>query len=242
MPRPSIAHGLFTWQDGRLALEACLRSTAGYVDHVLIADGLIDGVPSGGLPELSDLSWLQGADWLPESRGNRRESPLSDRDPWISAHRWPTLSAACSWLLDRARYARADWLLFIDGDQELHGAEYLHEWLASWEGDAFPIQRVDGPGVPNVCPWQCVRVSAFRRYVSGCYVLERTNGELANLVPQTSERLPLYERRPWISHHPERRPQWRQGQRLGSLETILEPPPLDAPLLIQPRNLVQSPA
>jgi hypothetical protein len=242
MPRPSIAHGLFTWQDGRPALEAALRSTAGYVDHVLIADGLIDGVPSSGLPELSDLSWLPQAGYLPMSRGNRREHPLSDRDPWVAAHRWPGLSAACSWLLDRARYVGADWLLYIDADQELHGGQYLHEWLSGWDGDAFPIQRIDGPGPPVACPWQCVRVAAFKRYVAGCYIVETASGTVVDLAPRGSTPEPLWEYRPWISHHPERRPPWRRDHRLGSLETILEPPPPGVEPLRPGRNLLQSAA
>lgn len=237
MRRPSIAHGLFTWQDGRLALEACLRSTSGIVDHVLIADGLIDGVPDLGLPHHSDLSWLadRSLDWLP----NR--IPISDGDRG-GYYPWGSISSACSWLLETARAEGADWLLFIDGDQELHNGPILREWLATWQGDAFPIQRIDGPGCPNVCPWQCVRVSAYRRYVAGCYVLERMDGTLQNLVPQGVGGLPLYQGRPWISHHPERRPQWRQAQRLGTLEAILEPPPPGVPVLIQPAKLVQSPA
>lgn len=232
MRRPSIAHGLFTWQDGRVALEASLRSTAGFVDHVLIADGLIDGVPDEGLPWVSNLDWMPAAEYLPA------RVPISTHGPWQGAAPWETLSSACTWILQTAKMLGADWLLFIDADQELHGGEYLHAYLQAWRGDAFPIQRIDGPGPPNVCPWQLIRVSAFRRYVSGCYVLERENGEHVNLVPPGHEGLPLYERRPWISHHPERRPPWRINNRLGKLETVLEPPPLDVPTLIQPDKLL----
>lgn len=234
MGRVSIAHGLFTWQDGRLALEASLRSTAGFVDHVLIADGLIDGVPDLGLPHHSDLSWLaEPSDWLP------RRLPISSGDG-RGYFPWSSLSAACSWLLATARVYGADWLLFVDADQELHNGDLLEPWLAAWEGDAFPIQRIDGPGRPMVCPWQAIRVSAFRRFVSGCYVLETTAGDLVNLVPDGLGPETLLQTRPWISHHPERRPQWRAAHRLGSLETILEPPPAGVPTLTQPANLVQS--
>lgn len=227
-----IAHALFTWQDGREPLEAALRSTAGVVDEVLIADGLIDGVPDLGLSYLSDLSWLQDADYLPE------------RVP-ISAKRWASLSAACTWLLTTAKQLDVDWLLYIDADQELHNGEHLRPYLESWGGDAFPIPRQDQRR--HLCPWQCVRVSAFTRYVAGCFILETTSGEQVSLVPPggPDESLFEFERMPWISHHPNRRPPWRRKQRLGQLETILEPPPpveaIRLPSLIVSRLVEGSP-
>lgn len=223
----SIAHALFTWQDGRVALEASLRSTAGVVDHVLIADGLIDGVPDSGLPWLSDLSWLQDADYLPASVP-------------VNGKQWRTLSDACTWLLQKANMLGADWLLFIDADQELHNGDRLRAWLERWEGDAFPILRQD-PGNRHGCPWQCIRVSAFTRYVAGCYVIETTAGDVVSLVPDGLPPTMDFKQAPWISHHPERRPQWRVKHRLGALETILEPPP-PAPALQIPPLMLQSAA
>lgn len=216
MARLSIAHALFTWQDGREALEASLRSTAGHVDHVLIADGLIDGVDDRGLPLLSDLSWLQDADWLPASVP-------------VNAKAWRSLSAACNWLLETARAAGADWLLYVDADQELHNGDWLRTWLQHEQGDAFPIVRQDAHRI--FAPWQVVRVSAFRRYIAGCYVLETMAGDVVSLVPGGPLR-PEWEDHyatgslaPWLSHHPDRRPPWRRPHRLGELETVLEPPP-----------------
>lgn len=225
-----IAHGLFTWQDGRTALEASLRSTAGYVDHLLIADGLIQGVDAGGLPPFSDFSWLDanhGHDWLPA------EIPTSARP-------WPTLSEACTWLLRTARSLGCEWLLFVDADQELHNAAALRDHLEGWRGQvAYPIARAD-PGGLHACPWQCVRVPAISHYVAGCFVVELTDGQVVSLVPAGPSPPVLNAHAPWISHHPERRPPGRQSHRLGNLETVLEPPPPGVPTLHLPSHLIGS--
>lgn len=215
-PQTRIAHGLFTWQDGREALEACLRSTAGIVDEVLIADGLISGVDPGGLPMLSDLGWLADADYLPP------HVP-------ISAKEWRSLSTACTWLLYQAKRLDCDWLLYIDGDQELHEPGLLRTYLDSYQGDAFPISRVDldlsrGQGIRRACPWQLVRVKPFTRYIAGCFVIEHEHFGEMSLAPEGMPELAPADA-PWISHHPERRPPHRQAHRLGNLETVLEPPP-----------------
>lgn len=207
---PRIAHGIFTWQDGRAALEPCLRSTAPHVDEILIADGLIDGVDPGDLPWLSDLGWLQDATWLPSSVP-------------VNGKQWKGLSHACTWLLDSARALGCEWLLFVDADQELHHGERLREWLHHWPADAFPLSRADPVGRHPV-PWQCVRVDAFERYLAGCYVLQhRTLGPVSLIPEHVREMLPAGA--PWLSHHPERRPPGRQEKRLGMVETMLEPPP-----------------
>lgn len=206
-----IAHGLFTWQDGRTALEASLRSTAGIVDEVIIADGLIQGVDPGDLPWLSDLSFLSTASYLPAS------VPVSGKE-------WRGLSAMCNFILETARERGCEWVLFVDGDQELHDGARLREWLRSWPADAFPISRVDN-GRPHPCPWHCVRVGAFHRYLAGCWCLEHRRLGPVSLVPDRVAPM-LPPSAPWLSHHPERRPPKRQAvTRLGQLEVKLEPPP-----------------
>lgn len=205
-----IAHGLFTWQDGREALEACLRSTAGVVDELIIADGLIQGVDPAGLPFLSDLGWLVDADYLPA------HVP-------ISAKEWRSLSAACTWILHQAKMLQCDWLLFVDADQELHQPELLRTYLEAYPGDAFPISRVDN-GTKRAVPWQLVRVGAFERYVAGCFVVEHKHFGEMSLAPEGMPELAPADA-PWLSHHPERRPPGRYKHRLGDLEVILEPPP-----------------
>lgn len=210
-----IAHGLFTWQAGRPALEACLLSTAGVVDEVIIADGLIDGVPDLGLPALSDLSWLQDADYLPP------------RVP-VNAKRWSSLSAACNWILATARQLEVDWILYVDDDHELHNPAALRSYLENWPGIAFPIPRQDQRR--HLCPWQCIRVDAFTRYLAGCFVLETTSGAKVSLVTSGGPEESRFEWKgmPWLSHHHDRLPPWRRAHRLGHLETVLEPPPIDA--------------
>lgn len=228
--RPRIAHGLFTWQDGRPALEACLRSTAGHVDEVIVADGLIDGVPAGGLPWHSDLAWLaEPLPWLPERIT-------------VSCKQWRSLSAACTWILTEARRLGCDWLLYIDADQELHNGGDLRGYVEQRNGQtAAPIPRVD-PGLVHVCPWQLVNVNQISHYLAGCFVVELTDGYPISLSPNgdvTRDHVPQHA--PWISHHPERRPPWRVHNRLGQLETVLEPPPFVDALQL-PVDVVQSPA
>lgn len=210
MAEVKIAHGIFTWQDGRVALEACLKSTAPFVDEIVIADGIIDGVDEQGLPWFSDLSWLNDAAWLPE------------RIPCLTKQ-WRTLSQACTFLLDKARELDCEWLLFVDADQELHNGSMLRPYLEQTVGPVFNITRQDR--VRHEVPWQCIRVPSWRRYVAGCYVLEHVSGHNINLVPPEARIYSESTSGPWISHHPERRPAGRAKQRLGSLETILEPPP-----------------
>ncbi len=199
-----IAHGLFTWQDGREALEACLASTGPYVDFTIVADGRIDGVPDLDLPDLSDLGWIPPA-------------------VVVSSRPWPSLSAACTYLLDAARSLGCDWLLTVDADQELRNGRYLRDWLEVYPGDAFPLQRCDGGRWLEV-PWQCVRVAAFRRYIAGCFVAETIDGHVRAILP-AGHAVRRLRWAPWISHHPERRPEGRRGHRLGDLEIVLEPPP-----------------
>lgn len=218
-----IAHGLFVWQEPQEMLEACLRSTADVVDEVIIAEGLIEGVPDLGLPHHTDLGWLVDADYLPAS------VPISSKHASSEGLRpWPTLSSACTWILGKARQLDCDWLLYIDADQELHNGDQLRDWLRATTASTLPLTRQE-PGGRMIVPWQCIHVPSFTRYVSGCYVLETADGRVANLVPPDSGWLKYaLPSAPWISHHPERRPPWRRAQRLGSFETVLEPPPLDA--------------
>lgn len=222
-----IAHGLFLWQEPREVLEPCLRSTAPWVDEIIIAEGLIEGVPDLGLGMHSDLAWLaEPSDFLPDhvhisSRAGRSGTGYTP---------WPTLSKACTYLLDKARSLQIDWLLYVDADQELHNGEALRRHLEAWPGETYPLRRAEPDGRQMMVPWQAVRVEAFARYVSGCYIVERQDGSRVNLVPSTDTSHHYWlPSAPWLSHHPERRPPWRRHQRLGSLEAVLEPPPVDVP-------------
>ena len=218
-----IAHGLFLWQEPRQVLEPCLRSVVPWVDEVIVAEGLIEGVPDLGLGSHTDLAWLADpSDFLPDrihisSRGGGRDN--------VGQTPWPTLSAACTWILKKAQSLDCDWLLYIDADQELHNGPALRDWLGFWGNMPAPIRRCEPSGAQMCVPWQLIPTGLFARYVAGCYLLETRDGRTVNLVPP-GPRDPWPLSAPWISHHPERRPPWRRSQRLGSFETILEPPPL----------------
>ena len=233
-----IAHGLFVWQEPQEALEACLRSTVPYVDEVIIADCLIDGVPDLGLPWHTDLAWLaEPSDWLPDHIAiSSRASGL--HPPSLAP--WPSLSAACTWILGKARQLGCEWLLYIDADQELHNGIALRPTLEAWPTSlvTYSIGRQDKTRHP--CPWQCVHVPSLTRYVAGCYIVELADGSTVNLVPDEAE-MPVMAGAPWISHHPERRPPWRRHQRLGEFETILEPPPPRVPSVLLGDHLLQVP-
>lgn len=217
-----VAHGLFLWQEPRSVLEPCLRSTVPHVDEVIIAEGLIEGVPDLGLAPHTDLAWLaEPSDWLPEHI-------------WISSHEndggilpWSSIAAACDWILAKARALHCDWLLFVDADQELHEGESLKPWLADlgqWPVAPLGRREPDGKAMPVL--WQLLNVHAVRRYLSGCHVVELASGPKVSLVPPG----PLSywpvgaPAVPWLSHHPERRPPWRRSMRLGAYENLTEPP------------------
>ena len=216
----TVAHGLFLWQEDRPTLEACLRSVTPWVDRTIVAEGRIDGVPDLGLGDHSDLRWLADpSDFLPE------RIEISSHGAWPGQAPWPTLSAACTWILQTAARHGVDWLLYIDADQELHNGHHLKEVLGYATADTFPIRRAEPTGIQMECPWQLIRVAAFTRYLAGCYIVETTGGKKRNLVPDSLDPHHFHHPGfPWISHHPERRPPWRRQQRLGEFETLLEPP------------------
>jgi hypothetical protein len=224
-----IAHGLITWQDGRDALEASLRSAAPYVDHTIIADGLIDGVPDLGLPWHSDLAWLaEDHDWLPAS------IPISSHAAWPGLRPWPTLTRKAQWVMDAARRLGCDWLLVLDADEELHNGEQLRDWLDGWGEPAFPIERQDGPSRIKT-PWHLVNLHRVARYRHGLGVVDLAEGgDPVWLVSDGTAEEFSYRDAPWISHHPERRPPRRRHLRLGAYETKLEPLPDARPLQLPP--------
>ncbi len=170
-----------------------------------------------GLPPVS--SWVPaGADrppppWLPELAH-------------ISSHPWDSQSQKRTWLLDKARQLGCDWLLQIDADERLHGAAKLREWLPSWGYDAFPLPFQVEPDQLLCATWKCLRVAAWSRVVAGGAYIEHADGNVYCVVPPDGR--PPAEASsflPWISHHPDERPEGRRMIRLGELEEALEPPP-----------------
>ncbi len=199
-------------------LEPCLRSTVPFVDEVIMTEGLIEGVDPQGLPEHGDISWLaEPSSWLPERIHISSHEASQMMTPWSS------IAAACNWILHKAQALEIDWLLLIDADQELHSGERLRDWLAAIPDNyAAPFRRSEQNGIQAAAPWQLVNPRLIRRYVAGCYIVETIDGHTRSLVPPGE--IPLWPagQAPWTSHHPERRPPWRRGNRLGAVEALTD--------------------
>lgn len=223
-----LAVGVITWQDGADNLvdawESCELADP---DLILLCDGVIDGVDQGGLPDMSDL---------PSTIDGYGISFLNDRPVTVrvESHRWSSQSAKRSWLLDTARTHGCDWLLQIDADERLHNAHLLRPFLDGWPADAFPVPFEVDPGVMLGATWKCLRVNAWRKVVSGGAYIEHRDGTVYCVTPpgnaapgvERFDNLEQYRQiAPWLSHHPELRPEGRRAIRLGEVEHILEPPP-----------------
>lgn len=194
-------------------LAATIASLEGCFDELLIADGRIERVEPYGLPDLSDFSTLDEAS----------DGPLVGAH--IAAHVWPSQSAKRTWLLQKAQSLGCDWLIQIDSDERLHGAGKLRGYLTSWQGDAFPIPFEVDPGKVLGATWKVLRTAAWVRTVAGGAYIEHANGIVYCVCPPDGGPLANHQYLPWISHHPEERPEGRRSIRLGVLEDSLEPPP-----------------
>lgn len=237
-----IALGIITWQDGLDNVQATVASAAALrVDALLVADGVIDGVPAG---ELGDTS-----PGIHES-----VSRCSAARNVVESRRWSSQSEKRTWLLEQAREQGCEWLVQIDADERLHNAALLRTYLEGWTADAFPLPFEVDPGVLLGATWKCLRAPAWPRVVAGGAYLEHVDGNTYCAVPpgnrapmaETFENLDVYRSIvPWLSHHPDERPAERRAIRLGELEHDLEPPPhvpyYDTPSL-RARPLLESAA
>jgi hypothetical protein len=212
-----LAVGIITWEDGEAMLQQTIASLQGIADELLIADGAITGINLQGLPVTSA--------WVPAG-ADRAEPSWLPADTHVSSHEWPSQSVKRTWLLDKARQLGCDWLLQIDADERLHGAAKLREWLPSWGYDAFPLPFQVEPDQLLCATWKCLRVGAWARVVAGGAYIEHADGNVYCVVPPDG-RPPAAAASflPWISHHPDERPEGRRMIRLGELEEALEPPP-----------------
>lgn len=250
-----------TWQDGRSALEASLRSTIPYVDEVLVAEGLVEGVPDVGLSPHSDLRWLADPeiDWLPEhiwicSRQGPKvegiprqvivDTPDGPKEITVWRQRlieapgvapWLTISAKMNWLLAEAKRRNCDWMLLLDADEELHNGHHLRLYLESYDAGAaaFPITRRELGRVTRT-PWHLVRTEWVRRYLRGVTVCELADGRIVDLLSDSLESTGAISQEPYITHHPERRPPWRQAIRLGEYEHLEAYPEGTVRLILPP--------
>ncbi len=215
-----LAVGIITWADGKEMLDKTVESLGGIADELLIADGVIRGVDrtSGNLAPFLDFPAveLRMGEWFPDAH--------------ISSHVWDSQSVKRTWLLEKARSLRCDWLLQIDADERLHNGDRLKAWLPTWGGDAFPIPFQVEPWQLLCATWKCIRVGAWTRVVAGGAYIEHVDGTVYCVVPPDG-RVPDGAEKflPLLTHHPDERPPGRRDIRLGELENSLEPPPPDAP-------------
>lgn len=235
-PKIKLAVGVITWNDGDEMLRKSIGSVAAIADELLIADGLIEGVGSGGLPPITEGlldgrldAILEGAEL------DAGLEPGALPPPYVTQHSWKGQAEKRTWLLNKARTLKCDWLLQLDADERLHNPEKLAAWLPSWAYDAFPIPFQVEPHQLLCATWKCLRVDAWARIVAGGAFIEHTNGTVYCVVPAHGRPPDGSEGiLPWISHHPDERPAERRAIRLGELEEILEPPPMDSPYFEPP--------
>jgi hypothetical protein len=193
-----IAAGLITWQDGA-ALTNAVASVRPYVDEIVIADGLIDGVDEMRLPWFSPLKGLLA---------------LSSH---VETRLWRSQAQMRTWVLEKARAVGCDWLLVIDADEELHRGDQLRSTFDP--GGVFGLLPTDDGTVLSV---RMLRLDYWKRYVTGAHILEAMNGRVVQLPRQL--RLPPPDSElVWVEHRPELRPAGvRRSIRLGALADRLE--------------------
>lgn len=212
-----VCAGVITWQDGP-ALANAARSLAGCVDEIAVADGLIDGVDPEGLPWYSPLADLRAVSGHVETR------------------LWRSQAEMRQWTLEEAGRLSCDWLIVVDADEQLHDGTMLRGYLDTVAGaPAAPLPvgctvtpggRLDGgPLVQARCwqRWRLLQVEEWR-YAYGATVFEDTSGRTVELdsAGYGSDVPPGV---PYLTHHPELRPERRQRIRLRHfVEPRLDPP------------------
>lgn len=201
-----VCAGIVSWQDGP-ALANAVGSVRDVCDEIVIVDGLIEGIDPHGLPALSNYDEL------------RRYTPH------VEQGRWASQSAQRQRTLEFARDNGCDWLLAIDADEQLENASALRAWLAIWHWDAFPLPFWVTEGQVVSAAFKCLHVPSWRRYVCQGNILESSRGELVQLIGQTQWTRAREAKMPYLSHHPELRPEARRSIRLSEHETLLEPYP-----------------
>lgn len=199
-----LAAGICTWQDGP-ALDACLESVRPYVDHVFTAEGAFAGFDTKGI------------------------------DP---GQVWDKQSTKRTALLHAAQRGGYDWLLQIDADEQLHRGDDLRRWLELWGDDCFPLgfyfEGGRDEGTLEAAMWKCVRVRAWDRVIAqGAYLRAKDGGEWCLMRETTALDRIYLAGLPYLTHHPELRPEGRRELRFNYLENLIEPAPF---LPIWPRQ------
>lgn len=230
-----ICAGIVSWRDGD-ALENALQSVRPYVETIVLADGLIDGINTD----------------LPPTSGELRLNQLkADYEiDAVASHNWRSQSEQRNWTFSVAKAHGCDWLLAIDADEELHNGPALRRWLELWGLDAFPIPfYFDDYNQGCPAAFKCIHLPDWRRYACQGSILENNRGELVQLIGQTWWSDARAAKMPYLKHRPELRPPERQDIRLSAIEVELEPYPADvkvwleptySPMLLTPEGLLTS--
>jgi hypothetical protein len=207
-----------TWRDGE-ALDQCLQSLTGVVDGIVLIPG-----PLQFLAEV-DAERVIGDDY------RRFEGPRNPPVVTLVDAPWPTLADKRNAGLANARHQGADWVLAIDADEQLHNGDQLRATLAHYPYQAYPIAFIsDDVGKVTRAPWKVYRADRWWHVAQSSFMrFEAERSVVYQLEPQDEQGLDreLATLLPHITHHPERRPQWRQVPelRLGHTENTIEPAP-----------------
>lgn len=215
-----ICAGIVTWRDGA-ALANTLRSVRPYVDRIVLADGLIDGIDTE-LPALSDpleLDALQTRFAIDA----------------VASHRWRSQSQQRQWTLEAAKAHRCDWLLAIDADEQLCNGDALRPWLEVWKWDAFPLPfYFTDTEAAQPAAFKCLHVPDWNRYVVQGSILENRRGEVVQVHGQNLWHQAKESGMPYLIHRPELRSEQRQRIRLSEHEVELEPYPENVKAWLEP--------
>lgn len=211
-----IAAAVTCWQDVDSVTET-LRSVAGRVDRVYLADGLIAGVPDLGLRDTTDLP-----------------AAVTDLADVIVRRGWSSQSVQRQALLDLARGDGCDWLLAIDSDETLEECGWtLRETLDGYPAAAYPLLVLTtdpADHAPRVHPHKLLHIPSWGGYASmGCHLSSR-DGRIVTLDGGAATVMDGL----WLLHDPGRRRGRRGRLRLSEHEAVIESHPAAAAVWTQP--------
>lgn len=213
-----------TWRDGR-ALHECVRSIAGHVDAIVLLPGVLEPL----VPILGDYppDALEDEDLGRYHDGTHVHVIGAPEGAWTSLSHKREVGRQYA-----VNHLDADWILAIDADEILRNGELLRDTLRTSPYLAFPIPFVsDDVGKVTRAPWKVYRAGRWTHVAQSSFMrLEAgVKSVTYQLEPQDEKGLDraIAEMLPYLEHHPEWRPDWRQDPalRLGFTENHLEPPP-----------------
>lgn len=160
-----IAGVISSYQEGGLLMGA-VSSLLPAVDTVVVVEGPVAGAgdPSHVAEELMDVypqvNWFSGATYK------------DDADKRNFGFRF-------------AKRLKADWLLWLDGDEVLLWPEYFRDWAAAADYrtgiGGFPMRVVELDGSVALSNNRVVKVSAVRKFITGASTVELHTGMVVQL-------------------------------------------------------------